>query len=45
MRESLISVILTDYEQARPELSRIIDDYNNTRKPSSLNLSDTRTVL
>ena len=30
-------VILTDYEQARSELSRIIDHYNNTRKHSSLN--------
>ena len=37
MRESLVPVILTDYEHARSELSRIIDYYNNTRKHSSLN--------
>ena len=36
MRESLVPVILTDYEQARSELSRIIDDYNKKRKHSSL---------
>ena len=37
MRESLAPVILTDYEQGRPEISRIIDYYNNNRRHSSLN--------
>ena len=37
MRESLAPVILTDYEQARSEISRIIEYYNNNRRHSSLN--------
>ena len=37
MRESLVPVILTDYEQAKSELSTIIDHYNNKRRHSSLN--------
>ena len=37
MRESLAPVILTDYEQARSEISRIIQHYNNNRRHSSLN--------
>ncbi len=37
MRESLAPVILTDYEQARSEISRIIQYYNNNRRHSSLN--------
>ena len=37
MRESLAPVILTDYEQARHEISRIVDNYNNKRRHSSLN--------
>ena len=37
MRESLVTVILTDYEQARHEISRIVDNYNNKRRHSSLN--------
>jgi putative transposase len=37
MRESLVPVILTDYEQAKHEISRIVDHYNNKRKHSSLN--------
>ena len=37
MRESLATVILTDYEQARTEISRIIEHYNNKRRHSSLN--------
>ena len=36
MRESLVPVILIDYEQARSEISRIIDNYNNNRRHSSL---------
>ena len=37
MRESLVPIILTDYEQARTEISRIIEHYNNKRRHSSLN--------
>ena len=37
MRESLPPVILTDYGQARSEISRIIQYYNNNRRHSSLN--------
>ena len=37
IRESLTPVILTDYEQGRSEISRIIDHYNNNRRHSSLN--------
>ncbi len=37
MRESLAPVILTDYEQARHEISIIVDNYNNKRRHSSLN--------
>ncbi len=37
MRESLVPVILTDYEQAKSEISRIIQHYNNERRHSSLN--------
>ena len=37
MRESLVPVILVDYEQAKDEISRIIDHYNNKRRHSSLN--------
>ena len=37
MQESLAPVILTDYEQARYEISRIIQYYNNNRRHSSLN--------
>ena len=37
MRESLATVILTDYEQAKQETSKIIDYYNNKRRHSSLN--------
>ena len=37
MRESLAPVILTDYEQAKSEISRIIEYYNNNRRHSSLN--------
>ena len=37
MRESLAPVILTDYEQTRSEISRIIQYYNNNRRHSSLN--------
>ena len=37
MRESLATVILTDYEQAKQEISKIIDYYNNKRRHSSLN--------
>ena len=37
MRESLVPVILTDYEQARSEISRIINHYNSERRHSSLN--------
>ena len=37
MRESLAPVMLTDYEQAKYEISRIIENYNNNRRHSSLN--------
>ena len=37
MRESLATVILTDYEQAKQEISKIIDYYSNKRRHSSLN--------
>jgi hypothetical protein len=37
MRKSLAPVILTDYEQARHEISIIVDNYNNKRRHSSLN--------
>ena len=37
MRESLVSIMLTDYEQASNEISRIIEYYNNNRRHSSLN--------
>ncbi len=36
MRESLVPIILTDYEQAKSEISRIIQHYNNERRHSSL---------
>ena len=36
MRESLIPVILTDYEQAKSEICKIVEHYNNKRKHSSL---------
>ena len=31
MREALVPVILVDYDQAKPEISRIIEHYNNHR--------------
>ena len=37
MRESLVTVIMTDYEQARHELFKIIEYYNTRRRHSSLN--------
>ena len=37
MRESLTTIILTDYEQAKSEISRIVEYYNNKRRHSSLN--------
>lgn len=37
MRESPVSVILVDYEQARYKISRIMHHYNNRRRHSSLN--------
>jgi len=37
VRESLVPVILTDYEQAKYEMSRIIEHYNKRRRHSSLN--------
>jgi len=37
VRESLVPVILIDYEQAKSEISRIINHYNNERRHSSLN--------
>ena len=37
MRESLVPVILTDYDHARHEISKIVDNYNNKRRHSSLN--------
>ena len=36
VRESLVPVVLTDYEQAKSEISTIIDNYNNKRRHSSL---------
>ena len=36
MRESLVPIILTDYEQAKSEISGIIDHYNSRRRHSSL---------
>ena len=33
----MVNVILTDYWQARSEISRIIEYYNNNRRHSSLN--------
>ncbi len=36
MRESLVPVILVDYGQAKSEISRIIDHYNDKRRHSSL---------
>ena len=36
MREELVPVILTDYEQAKSEISRIVHHYNNERRHSSL---------
>ena len=35
MRESLVPVILTDYDHARHEISKIVDNYNNKRRHSS----------
>ena len=37
MRESLVPIILTDYEQAKSEISGIIDRYNSERRNSLLN--------
>ena len=37
MRESLVPIILTDYGQARTEIFRIIEHYDNKRRHSSLN--------
>ena len=37
MRESMLPVILTDYDQAKSKISRIIEHYNNKRRHSSLN--------
>ena len=37
MRESLVTVIMTDYEQARHELFKIVEYYNTRRRHSSLN--------
>ena len=37
MWESLVSVILTDYDQARREICKIVEYYNNNRRHSSLN--------
>ena len=37
MRESLAPVILTNYDQARHEIPKIIEYYNNNRRHSSLN--------
>ena len=36
IRESLVPVILTDYEQAKSEISRIVYHYNDERRHSSL---------
>ena len=35
-REALVPIILVDYDQAKREISRIIEHYNNRRKHSSL---------
>jgi transposase InsO family protein len=37
MRESMLPLVLTDYEQAKSEILRIIEQYNNERRHSSLN--------
>ena len=37
MWESLTPVILTNYDQARHEISKIVEYYNNNRRHSSLN--------
>jgi len=37
VRESMLPLVLTDYEQAKSEIFRIIEQYNNKRKHSSLN--------
>ena len=37
MMGALVPVILRDYEQAKSEIAKIIDYYNNRRKHSSLN--------
>ena len=37
MRESPVPLILTDYEQAKSEISGIIQHYNKERRHSSLN--------
>ena len=36
IRESLVPVILTDFDQARSEISRIVKYYNSRRRHSSL---------
>jgi transposase InsO family protein len=37
VRESMLPLVLTDYEQAKSEIFRIIEQYNNERRHSSLN--------
>jgi len=37
MGESMLPLVLTDYEQAKSEIFRIIEQYNNKRRHSSLN--------
>ena len=37
MQKSLVLAILTDYEQAKHELFKIVEYYNNRRSDSSLN--------
>jgi len=37
MRESLVPVVLTDYERAKHEISRIVDHYNSEECLLSLN--------
>ena len=37
IRESMVPVILTNYDQARHEMSKIVEYYNNNRRHSSLN--------
>ena len=37
IRESMVPVILTNYDQARHEISKIVEYYNNNRRYSSLN--------